>query len=118
VLQQVKISGDASLCADLKRCADEDGESLGALIRRVLRGYIRNRQKHQRAILRTATSRNAPAVHNPGSVTRWVHVWIDEADVLALKAFAMEDDASITELIRSVVDGYITARRAHERSRR
>jgi hypothetical protein len=43
---------------------------------------------------------------------RSVHVWLDEADVLALKAFAIEDGASLAELMRRVVSGYVNARRS------
>lgn len=109
----MKISGDAELCGALKVCAVEDGDSIGALIRRILRGYLRNRKKRARAIAGSGPRRDAVGAGGLATVVRSIHAWIDEEDLRSLTAFAVEDGETVTELIRRVLFGYVVARRSH-----
>lgn len=111
----MKISGDADLCGALKACAVEDGDSIGALIRRILRGYLRRRKRRAPEIAGPGPRRNAVGACGLATIARSIHVWIDEEDVRALTAFAVADGETMTELIRSVLCGYVVVRRSHAR---
>jgi hypothetical protein len=113
VRRQVKISCSVRLFTDLQVWALEDGDSLGALIRRILRGYLRNREKRVRVFTGSGPRRQGVDACGLAAAVRSLHVWIDEGDVRTLSAFAAEGGETTAELIRRVLYGFIVARRSH-----
>jgi hypothetical protein len=106
---QVKICANAPLRASLKVYVLENGETLGALIRRVLRTHIRNRNEHDRPAV--TTYRGETSARGISGESRPVQVWIDRQDVSSLRAFAAEADLSLSDIIREVLTVYVRTRK-------
>jgi hypothetical protein len=104
---QVKISASAPLRASLKVYVLENGETLGALVRRVLRTHIRNRNEHDGPASTMYRQTSARAI---AGESRPVQVWIDRQDVSSLRAFAAEADLSLADIIREVLAAYVRTR--------
>jgi hypothetical protein len=105
---QLKLRLMAKERVALQEFARQDGEPLATLIRRVLRAYLRVRERHP--TLPAMPREESPAGSlEPRLLTT---IWLDSDDLRALDALASEDGISTATLIRTALTRYISGRQS------
>jgi len=118
--RQLNVPVTAETHEALRNWASDDGESLGTLVRRIIRVFLRHR-RHAALGSRTGADRKRDDVtrdqtdlHPP---TRDLKVWLDIQDLQALKEIAALDALRRAALVRHLLVRYVRRRSTFEDSR-